>query len=293
MAKTTFIDLSLGNADLFWKGLQPGDRFYTSSIRVKSPILSRYKILHLSQKSLLPQISADWALKTDAEKLAWKNAGAQCDLNGWRLYVKDKCARIKNGIPGDATPSLLHQVWAGQIHVESPANNIKVVQLHPQNYYIYKKISGTKSQYQNVLITEQIALPFTLGCNYKSNLVSAGSHPSARIYAQFWYRYQGLNLQSNLEIPLDLSTDWKSVSVLSGVLQTTVVGYDLYIELIDLHGDIYFDKIRAEHSGQNWARDPFMQDMNQEFTKAFYQIPKHWAPVEMPDGANYDSVYAG
>jgi len=192
MAKTTFIELGPAEEELYFRSLQSSDRFFTSAIRVKSKILSRYKVKGLTQKSLLPQIAADWALKTDEQKEAWSDAGAQCNLNGWRLYVKDKCARIKNGLPGDSTPSLLHQVWAGQIHIEAPATGIKIVQLHPRSYYIYKKIYGTKSQYSPTLVTEDLAFPFTLGCNYKSDLEAAGDNPSAKIYARFWYRYQGL-----------------------------------------------------------------------------------------------------
>jgi len=291
MAMVSFLDLTPADYELFFRGLQPGDRFIFVRVRVKSAVLSRYKVKNITQRSLLPQIAADWALKTDEQKDAWSAAGAECDLNGYRLYVKDKAARIKNGIPGDATPSLLHQVWAGKIHIESPASSIKIVQLHPRNYYLYKKVVGTKNQYEPVLVTEDLALPFVLGCNYKSNLTAAGPNPSAKIYAQFWYSYQGSNLYHDLEIPLDLVTDWKTASATLTSLQTILIAYNLFIEITDLRGDIYFDKIKAEHSGQNWARDPYMQDMNQSFTKQWYQIPKHWAAVEVPDGANYDSVY--
>jgi hypothetical protein len=292
MAKTTFINLDPANKELFYRTLQAGDRFYTSSIRVKSPALSRYKKKGLSQRSLLPQISADWSSLTTEQKNAWTDAGAVCGLNGWRLYVKDKSARIKNGLSGDAVPSLLHQCWAGKILIQSPATQIKLVQLHPRNYYLYQKIAGTKSQYQNVLVTEDLGLPFTLGCNYKSNLVSAGPNPSAKIYADFWYSYQGRNLSQKLEIPLDFVCDWQSVEDTLNTIETILISCNLYIEIIDLQGSILFDKIKAEHSAQNWCRDPFMQDMNANFTKQWYQIPKNWAPVVMPDGATFDSVYS-
>jgi hypothetical protein len=291
MAKVPFLNLSPAEREMFWRGLQPGDRFTYSNIRVKSVLLSRYKIKNLSQRSLLPQIAADWGLLNTSQKTAWHDAGQQCGLSAYRLYVKDKCARIKNGLTGDATPSLLHQVWAGQIHIESPATQIKIVQLHPRNYYVHKKITGTKAQYSPILITEDIALPFVLGCNYKSNLTTAGPNPSAKLYAKFWYKYQAVDLFFDLVCDLDFVADWKTVTATVSDLKTILVGYDLYIELVDLQGDIYFDKIKAEHSGQNWCRDTYMQDMNASFTKQFYQIPKHWAPLIMPNGATYDSVY--
>ncbi len=277
--------------ELFYSGLQSGDRFLYSRIRVKSPPLSRYKIKKLTQKSFLPQIGLDWKALNTNEQEAWKSAGEQCGLSAYRLFVKDKCARIKNGISGNATPSDIHQVWAGDVHIESPATQIKLVQPHPRNYYIYKKLFGTKSQYSPVLVTEDIALPFQLACSYASNFTVVGPNPYSKIYARFWYSYQGVNRYYDLEIPLDFQTEPKVASATISNLVSIVVGYDLYIEVNDLQGDLLIDNIKAIHSGQNWTRDPYMQDFNQTFTKSFYQIPKHWAAEIMPDGAQYDSIY--
>jgi hypothetical protein len=58
-----------------------------------------------------------------------------------------------------------------------------------------------------------------------------------------------------------------------------------------LRGDLYIDNVKAEHSGQNWVRDTYCEDILQGFTKAFYQIPKHWAAVILPEGSMYDSIY--
>jgi len=54
---------------------------------------------------------------------------------------------------------------------------------------------------------------------------------------------------------------------------------------------LYFDNIIVEHTGQNWARDPFCNNVAQTFTRGFYQIPKHWAAVILPEGSWYDSIY--
>jgi len=58
-----------------------------------------------------------------------------------------------------------------------------------------------------------------------------------------------------------------------------------------LQGDLYFDNIKAEHSGQNWVRDTFCNDINQAFTKAFFQVPKHWIADVIEEGANFESIY--
>jgi len=88
-----------------------------------------------------------------------------------------------------------------------------------------------------------------------------------------------------------LIADWKNAETTLTTLLGYVIRYDLYIHLYNLQGDLYVDNIKVEHSGQNWARDPWCKDINQGFTRAFYQIPKHWAGVIVPDGAIYDSIY--
>jgi len=199
------------------------------------------------------------------------------------------------------------------LHVEAPASNIKIVQLHPRSYWISQKVSGKKGMYQPVLVTEDFALPLTISLNYRAELTSAGASPSARFYAKVWYSYQGVDHFEYLELPLDLSCDWKTASAFLSVEQFSnfgigtygvslfgfddwpvlgyIVGYDLYFELVDVRGDLYIDNVKAEHSAQNWVRDTYCNDIDQGFTRAFYQIPKHWAVVDVPDGAWYNSIY--
>jgi hypothetical protein len=291
MAKTSYIDILPEFEDQFFSAVQPGNRFQFARVARKNVLLSRKTKKGLSQKSLLPDCSAAWALLSVAEKSAWAAAGAKCNLNGWRLFTQDYCARRVNDLPGVATPSLLHQSWIGQLHIEAPATEAKLVQIHPRNYYIKQKVYGKKSMYNPVLVTEDLTLPFDLSLNYSSNLIACGPDPYAKIYAEFWYSYQGVNRIYNLEIPLDLVTDWKFVTAHLASLVSIVVRYDLHIHLHDLRGDLYFDNVKAEHGGQNWARDPFCKDVNQGFTLNYYQIPKHWAAEIAPVGVIFESIY--
>jgi hypothetical protein len=145
--------------------------------------------------------------------------------------------------------------------------------------------------YSPVLVTEDLALPFELGFNYFADLVADGPDPFAKLYAEFWYSYQGVNLLHNLEIPLDLQTDWQQVSDTLSLLKTIIVRYDLHIHLHDVTGDLYFDNMVASHSGLNWARDWICKDINQGFTRNYYQIPKNWAAEIAPQGVLFESVY--
>jgi hypothetical protein len=313
MAIVSTVDIVSGLDEKYWSNLTPQDRFFLSRVRKKITLFSRKRKKGLTQKSLLPQVAEAWNLLSDAVKLDWKNAGAECNLNGYRLFVQDKCARIVNDLSGNATPSLLHQSWVGQLHIEDPASELKITQLHPKFYYVYKKVAGTKSQYSPVKIDESFALPLTISLNYKSELESISGNPAilgvcilgdfflgdefgvgdafVKFYADVWSLYQGQDITTRLEIDLDLVSDWKNAeAVLSSVIGQ-VVGYNLFIHLYNVRGELYIDNVHATHSAQNWARDPFCKDINQGFTRAFYQIPKHWAAVTAPDGTWYESIY--
>jgi len=291
MALTSYIDLLPEEEIPFWSNLQAGDRFSYARVRRKNVLLSRKSKKGISQRSLLPDISVAWAGLSGVEKTAWSNAGAECNLNGWRLFVKDYCARRVNDLAGLATPSLLHQSWVGQVNISAPASEAKLIQRHPRSYYVYQKVYGKKGMYVPQLVTEDFALPLILSINYSDNLVECGVDPYVVFYAKIWYSYQGQNLYEILQIPLEWAVSWRTVTQTLSNLTSIVIGYDLYIHLHDLRGDLYFDNIKVTHSGQNWARDPFCKDINQGFTRNFYQIPKHWAAIIASEGVIFETVY--
>jgi hypothetical protein len=291
MAKVTYVDLLPAIETSYFLNLTIFDRFIAPHIGMQKTFFGRKSIKGITQKSLLPQISTLWAGLSDAVKLTWTNAGAQRNLNGWRLFVGDMCARIKNGLAGVATPSLLHQSWVGKIKISAPAEEIKIAQLHPRFYWVSRAVYGKKGQREPVKVTEDFSLPLVLSLNYKSNLTSTGAGSFAKFYADVWYSYQGVNLSHKLEIPLDLVADWKNATATLSSLTSIVIGYTLYIHLYKMTGDLFIDNIKATHSGQNWVRDTYCEDIYQTFSRAFYQIPDHWAPVTLPAGAEYDSVY--
>lgn len=291
MAKVSYVDIVPGLEVNFWQNLTPQDRFVFSRITRKVKLCSVKRKKGLAQRSFLPQIADAWRLLTDEEKQNWTNAGAECDLNGYRLFVQDKTARIINGLSGNATPNLLHQSWVGQLHIEAPAKELKIIQPHPAFYWVYKKVSGRKGMHEPVEVREDFSLPLKIEINYRAALVSAGSNPFAKFFARVFYLYQGQTLEHSLEINFNLVQNWQNRSAILSGLIGLPIRYDLYIWLHDLTGDLYIDNIKAIHSGQNWVRDSYCNDINQGFTKAFFQIPKHWAGVVVPPGSWYESIY--
>lgn len=291
MAKVTYISITPGLENQYFSGIRIIDRFNYARVGLKNTLLSAKSKKGLSQKSLLPTVNLLWQAMTSADRSAWESAGAVCNKTGFRLFTQDYCARRFNGLEGVAIPSLLHQSLIGNIHIEAPAVECKISQIHPKFYYVYKKVTGKKGMYEPVLVTESLTLPFTLSLNYAANLVSQGVGSFAKCYVRFWYSYQGVDKYHDLEISLDLITDWKYATAVLNSLQTIVIRYDVYFYLYNLRGDLYFDNIGLWHGGINYARDQFCNDINQGFTKAFYQIPKNWSAEILPTGAIIDSIY--
>ena len=291
MAQTSYIDLTPEEEDLFFKTLKSSDRFTYPRITRKLTLFSVKRKKGLTQKSLLPQIAELWNAFSDGEKQAWNDAAAGQVKSGYNLFVQDQCIRIKNDIPGVATPSLLHQSWVGYLNIEAPATEIKIAQYHPRAYWVSKAVKRKKGMREPVEVIEDFALPLKIQLNYKSNLTSQGGGSFAKFYARVRSSYQGIDIFTNNEISLDLVADWKEADITLTNVAGYVIGYTLYFHLYNLRGTLYFDNIKSEHSGQNWCRDPWCKNINEGFTKAYFQVPKNWAGVILPDGATFESFY--
>ena len=291
MAKTGYIDITQEQEELYFSPLRPGDRFIVPRVSRKVALMSVRRKLGVTQRSLLPACSALWASFTAGEKADWATAGTYCNLTGWKLFVRDQCYRIKNDLAGVATPSNIHQALVGQLGVAAPADELKIFQPHPSSYYISKKIPGHKGMYSPYLITEKLVLPLTIGLSYKSDLTKTEADGFAKFYAIVRRLYQGNNIDTPLEINIDLQANWKTVTATLSSLLGQYTSYSLYLHLYHLTGTLLIDNVKATHSAQNWVRDPSCQDIHHDFTRAFYQVPAHWSAIIIPDGAFFESVY--
>lgn len=291
MAKTTYTLIPEGLDLKYKKTLQSGDRFQFARVRRKLLFTSRRRKKGLTEKSLLPILSPVWNALDNSVRDLWTEVGALNNMSGFKLFLKDTALRLKNDIAGYASPSLLHQGAVGRLHVEAPATSIKIAQLHPYKYWVLRKVTGSRDQYSPVEVVESFALPLEIKCSYKSALTSTGEGARARLWAEVVFSYQGRDITRVLSVDFDLEHDWesKTASITSGL--GWVRGYTAYIEIYNARGDLWVDNIEFNHSGQNWCRDTFCNDINQSFTKAFYQVPKHWNDVDVPEGAQFESAY--
>jgi len=291
MAKTSYLSIPVGQEEFYWSALQPGDRFQAARIRVKNSFLSRQKFLKLAARSYLPAIKVLWWAFSDAQRAAWKAVDFHFHKHGWRTFVADQSRRIKLDLPGVVTPSIYHQDMVGEIYIAAPATEAKIIQPHPYAYWVSRKVAGKKAMYEPIKIQEIFSLPLSLGISFKADLVAAGPNPSAKFYAEIKHLYQGQNLLDKLEINIPLVHDWTRATATSAFYLGLAISYNLYVELHDVLGTLLFDDVVAQHNAQNWARDIFCSNIDQSFTRSFYQVPKNWAAVIMPAGAEFASVY--
>jgi hypothetical protein len=324
MAKISYIDVNGTQEEAFYGALNPQDRFLIPRVSRKNVLLSRKRIAAITARSYLSEIAELWAGLSFAQKEAWAAAAdieigiydpipivfgsalfgdaifgeaefgktiSHSNKNGWHLFVQDTAYRLKYGISGVATPNNLHQFKVGELVVEDPAVQIKIAQYHPRSYWTSQPVHGKKGMRQPVIVTEDFNLPLVLNINYKSNLVSQGAGSFAKFYAEVRSSYQGIDRYAVCEIPFDLVADWKTATATISTVLGYTIGYTLYIHLYQMRGTLLFDNVKATHNGQNWVRDPFCKDIDQAFTLAFYQVPKHWVAVEIPTGAGFGSIY--
>ena len=291
MAITTYLTIPPELEELYYGTLQSGDRFVLPKIRPKDFIFSMKKIEGLTRRSYLPACATLWHALTDQQRADWKAISPYARPHGWCSFVADQCKRIKFGIPGTATPNANHQDMVGKILIVEPAEEIKIIQPHPSSYWVSKKVKGKKGMYVPSEVSEDFALPLKLTIHRKSNLTSTGSGSFTRFYASIRHLYQGQNLNHDEIIEIPLVSDWASQDTTISTLAGLAVSYNLYIHLYKVRGTLLIDLVKAEHSGSNWVRDHLCKKIEQDFTRGFYQVPKHWAPITMPAGSDYESIY--
>lgn len=285
MAKVSYVDPNLTDIDKFYGIVRTAERFSISRLVKKKTFLSATQIEQLKGRSLFNRVSALWKTLDSTTKSAWKAIDYHSRKNGWRMFLKDMSARIRSDIDGIATPSSLHQDWIGAIFMLEGSSHYQIKQSHPATYYVRRKIPGKKSQYEQAQVKEQFYLHIELGINYKSNLQVNGDNPTASFYARVISHYQGRDIETLLKIDLDLSTDWKHSEItLSSVLGEARY-YDLFFDLQDVKGELYFDNLRAIHNGQNWVRDPWCDKIEINYNKNWSQIAQNWeTTIEDPFG---------
>lgn len=291
MALVSYVNPTPDLKDRFDRAFTPVYKTKHSSLRWNGRLIPPRKKSSISTRSLLPQIRDTWASLSTEQKQAWKDAAAAASYNAWNAFVQDQSYRLKNDIPGIATPSIYHTYKVGRINVANAGTNFRLEQLHPVQYFKMAKVRGTKTQRVPVSIVEQLLLPLEIALSYRTQLTAAGANPYAKFYAEVTRSYQGLDLVDTVEIDIPLSSSWARESATLSDVVGTARWYALYIELNDVTGFIEFDLIKSQHTGTNFARDFRCTNISSGFSDYNYQLPASWAADTPAAGVTFGSVY--
>jgi hypothetical protein len=258
MALIMGITIPAGLEIIYNKTLKMYDISVLCNVGKNPRFFPRSKKYTLREVTYLFQIAYAWSFFSEATKDEWKYAANIMGQHGYNLYVEDKSYRIKHGIGGNATPSLYHQSLVGHLAIEAPATGAQVAQ------YNFTRVN----------------FPASFELCFKTSLVAAGAAPSCRLKF-IWTRYtQGQNIEATEIIDLPLVSGWDKLKIWITYQKGIRGKWRLELELTDVAGDLWFDNVFVEYSGEIKVNDPYCAD-----------VVKWWKGVSLPAGATLETIY--
>jgi len=186
MALVMGITLPAGVDIIYNKTLKMYDISVMCNVGKNPRFFPRSKKLTLREVTYLYQIAYAWSLLPEEIKAQWNQAADVLGWHGYNLYVQDKSYRLKNGIGGDATPSIYHQYLVGHLNISAPASSALIAQYN----------------------SRRVNFPATFGLSFKTDLAASGPQPSARFKFTWTRYYVGENIESTEVIELPLVSGW-------------------------------------------------------------------------------------
>lgn len=291
MPKVGGVEITPGLEDEYNKNLQSGDRYIYSRVGKRNAMISRAKKKSLTGRSLLNFFAELWWALPDIEKDNFIYAGGLIGLSGWQLFIADNSQRYQLGLPPSVTINPFHLLKVGHIRITEPAQSIKIAQYHPPDYFVLEKVPGFQTKYRPVLVKENFTFPFQISINFLSTMTPVGVDLKFSFHAIIRHDYQGQALYSECGVILNTVPGWSTEAILLTKLKGEIKSYTLFIEFSGVQGDFWFDFVKSNHSGQNWAIDPFCEEIDRVYTRGFSRVPQPWQVVNIPEGASYESIY--
>lgn len=276
---------------LIKKILKWNDRFFFTSVRRNNTLMTRKRLSGLSQRSLQPAAALEWQNLPSDTKSMWAEAAQSNAQTSFQLYLQEYAQSIKHEIEVPLTPSIFAQNNCGRCMITFPAAGFVLMQEHPYQYFVQRKVTGTRDQMELVSIIEDFDFPFKVGLSYRTELEALSENAKAVFLIEVLSHYQGQDIVTPYEVELPLVSDWHRIETTLKKPIGKPKEYIAYIDVLQCQGVIDFDNILLHHSGQNWARDFRCNNIRTNVTRSFIQIAKHWDPIIMPAGVFYDSIY--
>jgi len=225
----------------------------------KNPIwFPRKKKLQLREITYLFNIAYAWGALTAEEKEEWNYASNIIGQHNYNLYVQDKSYRIKNGIAGNATPSIYHQYLVGHIKVEAPDTTAKIVQYNGRRVYF----------------------PAKVGISAKTSLTALDTDAYAKV-RMIWNNYKsGQTIERVTEINLPLEAGWDMYNQRIQEYSGQKGRWRIELELFNVLGDIWFDNPYVIYNGAINLNDPYCLD-----------VVKWWKAEDIGENVTFETMY--
>ena len=218
----------------------------------------RKKFVTLKEITYLFNIAYAWGLLDQGEKDDWTDAANIIGQHNYNLFVQDKSYRIKNGIAGNATPSIHHQYFVGHINNNQIGTNPKIVQ------YNFRKV----------------LFPAEFKISAKTDLVAVGDDPYVN-FKFIWNRYTtGQTIEQVETITIPISAAWDTYSQNINQVAGRAGRWRVELELNDVIGDIWFDNTIVEYGAQIRLNDPYCSD-----------VVKYWQRVDTGESVTFETIY--
>lgn len=252
------ITLPAGIEIVYNKQIKMYDIAFLCRVGKNPQFFPRSKFYTLKEITYLFDIAYSWNAFSDETKEEWSFASNIIGQHGYNLYVQDKSYRMKHEIGGDATPSIYHQYLVGHLNIQSPASGALI------------------TQYNN----RRVNFPASFELCFKTNLSADGADPYARLKFTWTRYYMGQNIEQTETIELPLVSGWDKRKQWIPYHKGIRGKWRLELELNDVTGDIWFDNIWSEYSGELHPNDPYCMD-----------VVKWWEPTNLSEGVTFETVY--
>lgn len=229
------------------------------SVAKKRLSYARKQLKTLPSLSSMYEAADAWKQLTSGEKSSWADAGLECGLSAYNLFIQDKVYRIINSIAGNATPSDAHQYLVGHLYLPNSAGHFLL------------RMVGTST----------FTFPASLHIHFKTILTD--ENPSnGYLKIRFKYKYDagGGELEQTNEISLSLNSDWTSQNTTITEKTAQTEHWELEIEGNYLHGDFWFDNFYVS-SAEGYVN----------FDSNCERVSKYFNFLIQPNNSIIESIY--
>lgn len=269
--------------------------------------VSKKQSIRINKLSDMDLTSASWQALSPAEQADWSAIGAEEEMTGYQAFMQRMEVISTTGQSrlgdlgfgeaynggGSLTDNLSTEPLANykQMSVTLAAGSglVQLVQDHPENYRLRKRIERSKRTFGFFDIEESVILPLEFGVSWRTEDLTYGLDGEIELVLSLVYDDSGTpeTLTSRFEVA-DTGT-WTRQTATISTAPGPILGYSLFINFYNVSGNCFFDNFILKHSNVNWAIDYQCNDVNPVIPTEWGDIQKPWSVASGADRVTFKS----